>query len=142
LQRYRAIGIPASVDERQPTTTTPAVDEPGKQRPSAPTRLHATALAIGVDGKRGLVPLVLGPSGVALVVILEQDVPALKRFAVPVAPADMAVHEASQLGAFGRGIKAGCAAAKAAPSEPRSNGQTEGQIAKLKLVKRQMYAAK
>ncbi len=31
------------------------------------------------------------------------------------------------------------AAVSAAISEPWSNGQTEGQITKLKLVKRQMY---
>jgi hypothetical protein len=37
---------------------------------------------------------------------------------------------------FGRAIKADFAAARAALSEPWSNGQPEGQIAKLKLVKR------
>ena len=47
--------------------------------------------------------------------------------------------EGSLLGAFGRGINADLAAVKAALSEPWSNGQTEGQITKLKLVKRQMY---
>jgi transposase len=47
--------------------------------------------------------------------------------------------ERSLLGAFGRGIKADLAAVKAALSQPWSNGQTEGQITKLKLVKRQMY---
>jgi len=31
------------------------------------------------------------------------------------------------------------AAVRAAITMPRSNGQTEGQITKLKLVKRQMY---
>jgi transposase len=31
------------------------------------------------------------------------------------------------------------AAVRAAITEPWSNGQTEGQITKLKLVKRQMY---
>jgi transposase len=31
------------------------------------------------------------------------------------------------------------AAVRAAMTLPRSNGQTEGQITKLKLVKRQMY---
>jgi len=41
--------------------------------------------------------------------------------------------------AFGKGIRANLAAVKAALTEPWSNGQTEGQITKLKLVKRQMY---
>lgn len=38
-----------------------------------------------------------------------------------------------------KGIVADIAAVKAALTEPWSNGQTEGQITKLKLVKRQMY---
>ena len=45
----------------------------------------------------------------------------------------------SLLASFGKGITADLAAVRAALSEPWSNGQTEGQITKLKLVKRQMY---
>ncbi len=45
----------------------------------------------------------------------------------------------SLLASFGKGIAADLAAVKAALAEPWSNGQTEGQITKLKLVKRQMY---
>ena len=45
---------------------------------------------------------------------------------------------ASLLASFGKGIIADIAAVKAALTEPWSNGQTEGQITKLKLVKRQM----
>ncbi len=45
----------------------------------------------------------------------------------------------SLLASFGKGIRADLAAVKAALTEPWSNGQTEGQITKLKLVKRQMY---
>ncbi len=45
----------------------------------------------------------------------------------------------SELAAFASGIAADQAAVRAAVSEPWSNGQTEGQITKLKLVKRQMY---
>ena len=47
--------------------------------------------------------------------------------------------EHSLIASFGKGIKADLAAVKAALIEPWSNGQTEGQITKLKLVKRQMY---
>lgn len=54
-------------------------------------------------------------------------------------PSSIAETESSLLQAFGRGIKADFAAVKAALSEPWSNGQTEGQITKPKLVKRQMY---
>lgn len=47
--------------------------------------------------------------------------------------------EGSLLSAFSKGIKLDLAAVKTALTEPWSNGQAEGQITKLKLVKRQMY---
>jgi transposase len=43
------------------------------------------------------------------------------------------------MGSFAPGIAQDHAAVKAALTEPWSNGQTEGQNTKLKLVKRQMY---
>ena len=46
---------------------------------------------------------------------------------------------ASPLAAFATGIRADQTAVAAAIVAPWSNGQTEGQITKLKLVKRQMY---
>jgi transposase len=42
-------------------------------------------------------------------------------------------------GPLAGGIAADRAAVLAAVTEPWSNGQTEGQVTKLKLVKRQMY---
>lgn len=45
----------------------------------------------------------------------------------------------SEMSAFAEGIAADKAAVTAAVIEPWSNGQTEGQVTKLKLVKRQMY---
>ena len=45
----------------------------------------------------------------------------------------------SPLASFATGIRADQKAVAAAIVEPWSNGQTEGQITKLKLVKRQMY---
>jgi len=45
----------------------------------------------------------------------------------------------SVLASFGKGIVADHSAVIAAMTQPWSNGQTEGQITKLKLVKRQMY---
>jgi transposase len=51
----------------------------------------------------------------------------------------MADTTGSLLASFGKGIKADLAAVRAALTEPWSNGQTEGQITRLKLVKRQMY---
>lgn len=46
---------------------------------------------------------------------------------------------ASMLAPFGRGIAADGPAVRAALGEPWSNGPTEGQITKLKLIRRQMY---
>jgi transposase len=60
-----------------------------------------------------------------------RDVDALPRW--------LADTQDSLLGAFAKGIRADLAAVTAALTEPWSNGQTEGQITKLKLVKRQMY---
>ena len=45
----------------------------------------------------------------------------------------------SQLDAFARGLRRDQAAVAAALREPWSNGQTEGQINRLKTLKRQMY---
>ena len=45
----------------------------------------------------------------------------------------------SLLASFAAGINRDKAAVAAAITSPWSNGQTEGQITKLKLVKRQMY---
>lgn len=45
----------------------------------------------------------------------------------------------SLVAAFANGVAKDWAAVSAAISSPWSNGQTEGQITKLKLVKRQMY---
>jgi transposase len=46
---------------------------------------------------------------------------------------------ASLIASFAIGITKDRAGVRAALTEPWSNGQTEGQITKLKLVKRQMY---
>jgi len=45
----------------------------------------------------------------------------------------------SELASFASGIEADDAAVRAAIVEAWSNGQTEGQVTKLKLIKRQMY---
>jgi transposase len=45
----------------------------------------------------------------------------------------------SLVASFASGVAKDEAAVRAAISLPWSNGQTEGQITKLKLVKRQMY---
>ena len=45
----------------------------------------------------------------------------------------------SEIGSFARGLRSDQTAVSAALSEPWSNGQTEGQINRLKTLKRQMY---
>ncbi|MBB2754551.1 UNVERIFIED_ORG: transposase [Rhizobium aethiopicum] len=45
----------------------------------------------------------------------------------------------SLVASFGNGVAKDIRAVRAAIVSPWSNGQTEGQITKLKLVKRQMY---
>ncbi|OZB13427.1 MAG: hypothetical protein B7X55_12935, partial [Rhodobacterales bacterium 34-62-10] len=47
--------------------------------------------------------------------------------------------EASLMASFARGISKDIAAVRAAIASRWSNGQTEGQVSRLKLVKRQMY---
>jgi transposase len=47
--------------------------------------------------------------------------------------------EPSLIASFVRGVVRDKAAIRAAIGEPWSNGQTEGQVNKLKMVKRQMY---
>ena len=51
------------------------------------------------------------------------------------------IHDAegSLLASFARGIRKDASAVRGATTEPWSNGQTEGQVNKLKLVKRRMY---
>jgi len=47
--------------------------------------------------------------------------------------------QATLVASFANGVAKDKSAVSAAISSPWSNGQTEGQITKLKLVKRQMY---
>lgn len=58
-----------------------------------------------------------------------------------VAGLDAWIEEAHQslMTSFAKGVTADHDAVRAAITEPWSNGQTEGQITKLKMVKRQMY---
>ena len=58
-----------------------------------------------------------------------------------IADLDAWIEEARKtlLASFANGLMADHDAVRAAITEPWSNGQTEGQITKLKMVKRQMY---
>src|SRR5262249_42230763 len=61
-------------------------------------------LAIGVGRQQRLVPLELCPSDVSLMVILQQNLAVLKRFAVAVAFAEAAIDDLRSLLAFAVGI--------------------------------------
>jgi transposase len=95
----------------------------------------------------------LSDADARLVAVVEEAVPALRDASVLVDGFQsmlrskqstaldiwLADAAASLLAAFAKGIAADRDAVAAAVTEPWSNGQTEGQITKLKLLKRQMY---
>lgn len=97
----------------------------------------------------------LSKSDSILVTQVEQALPALSQarrllnaFTTMVRNGDTAamagwLEEASgsEMAAFARGLTADLDAVMAALREPWSNGQTEGQINRLKMLKRQMYGA-
>ena len=63
----------------------------------------------------------------------------IRRRALAHLPSWMERAGKSLVASFGNGVKKDEAAVRAAITSPWSNGQTEGQITRLKLVKRQMY---
>jgi transposase len=95
----------------------------------------------------------LSRSETITVTAIEQSVPALveartvisdfhtmiRKKAVSSLDPWLARARSGAVASFARGIEKDLAAIRAAISSPWSNGQTEGQITKLKLVKRQMY---
>ena len=79
------------------------------------------------------------PALVAACVLLERFHRMLRTRDVDALGPWLADAGGSLLASFGRGIATDLAAAKVALIKPWSNGQTEGQITKLKPVKRQGY---
>ncbi len=81
--------------------------------------------------------------GVPLLVEAREIVAAFQSMVRKKALADLepwlAQTRSSLVNSFANGIIKDKAAVSAAITSPWSNGQTEGQITKLKLVKRQMY---
>jgi hypothetical protein len=72
-------------------------------RASPTSRLHTSHLAIGVDSELLPVPFELRPVDIAVVVILQQNLPLLKRLAVPVNLASPSVDDLGALLAFAIG---------------------------------------
>lgn len=81
---------------------------------------------------------VVGPSSGTLATIVSQD-PMYVTFPVSRLAAWLQRARSSLLASFARGVLNDEAAVRAAIASLWSNGQTEGQITRLKLVKRQMY---
>ena len=111
--------------------------------PSA--RTVARLMTIDRDGlsKAETVTVAAIERGVPLLVEARQIVAAFQAMVRKKALADLdpwlAQARSSLVNSFANGIIKDKAAVSAAITSPWSNGQTEGQITKLKLVKRQMY---
>src|SRR5262249_47240400 len=75
----------ARVTHHQVPPTATTGQQPSQQRASSAPRLYTSRFAIGVDRKLLLVAFELRPVDIAVVVILQQNLPFLKRLAVPVA---------------------------------------------------------
>jgi len=78
--------------------------QPSQQRTPTAPRLHTSHLGVIVDGELLLVPLELRPVNVAVMVILQQNLPLLKRLAVAVALAGPSVDDLGALLAFAVGV--------------------------------------
>src|SRR5262249_35915795 len=79
---------------------------PSQQRASAASRLRTSHLGIVVGCKLLLIPLELCPIDIRLVVILQQNLPFRKRFAVAVALAGASIDDLSALLTFAVGVSA------------------------------------
>jgi len=90
----------ACIDDGQPATTAPAGEKSRQQCPATASRLRTPNPAVCIRGQQCLVPLELRPPDIALVVILQQNLPLLKWFAVSVALAQVAIDDLGALLTF------------------------------------------
>src|SRR5689334_5278257 len=97
----------AAIEHRQLSAAATASDDASQQCPPAAARLAVAPLAKVVGCQRRLVPLELRPCDVALMVILDQDLPLLERLAMPVTATGLTLTEGSSLLAFPVDIDAG-----------------------------------
>ena len=81
--------------------------QPSQQGSAAAPRLRPSSLAIGVDGKLLLVPFELRPVDIPVVVILQKNLPLLKRLAVAVALPRTSIDDLGALLAFAVGVSPG-----------------------------------
>ena len=96
--------LPAQVARPNPPGTVGTLDD-RLHRPRL-ERLRASHLAVSVDRELLLVPFELRPVDVAVVVILQQNLPLLKRLAVAVALPGTSVDDLGALLAFAVGVGA------------------------------------
>ncbi|GLK82781.1 hypothetical protein GCM10017653_08500 [Ancylobacter defluvii] len=111
--------------------------------PSARTLARLMTIARDKLSRSETVPIAAIESGVPSLVEAREIIAAFHTMIRKKALADLGPWleraSSSLVAAFGRGVRNDHAAVAAAITSPWSNGQTEGQITKLKLVKRQMY---
>jgi transposase len=102
-------------------------------------------MTIGRDGlsKAETITIAAVEGGVPLLVQAREIIAAFQAMVRKKALADLErwleQARSSLVASFANGVIKDQAAVSAAITSPWSNGQTEGQITKLKLVKRQMY---
>ncbi|QRM31350.1 ISL3 family transposase [Microvirga sp. VF16] len=114
-----------------------------KRTPSARTLARLMTIARDKLSRSETVLVAAIESGVPSLVEAREIIAAFQGMIRRKALADLAPWleraNSSLVAAFGRGVRKDHAAVAAAITSSWSNGQTEGQITKLKLVKRQMY---
>ncbi len=120
-----------------------AFDQQLRKVPSARTIAHLMTTARDHLSKSDTVTIAAIETGVPMLVEARSLIDRFQGMIRAKAASDLDawVTEASQslVASFANGIMRDRAAVHAAITEPWSNGQTEGQITRLKLVKRQMY---
>ena len=127
-RRRRAQRVDASVLSRTPSARTIArLLTNGRDRLSKAETLTVAAIESGVALLVEARDIIVNFQGIVRRKLLAELDPWMDR------------AKTSLVAAFANGVAKDKAAVAAAISSPWSNGQTEGQICKLKLVKRQMY---
>ena len=74
----------AGITHRQSATATPAGEETGQKRPSAPARLGTADPTVSIGSELFLVPFELGPVNIALMMLFNHDLPLVERLAMAV----------------------------------------------------------
>ena len=139
-----AIGA-ATIDPRLLTAAAERIQYEGYLRRVPSARTIARLMTTGRDmlSKADTITIAAIEDGVPRLVEARETIAMFHAMVRKTLPADLATWIArartSLVSSFANGVAKDEAAVRAAITLPWSNGQTEGQITKLKLVKRQMY---